>query len=82
MTRLCIRCGGSGNYLGNGMIMTNCELCDDDEIYPAKKYAPSLNKIDRRSKSYRDALKEIRKVNPDINADEAVRLFDEAYVKE
>jgi hypothetical protein len=77
MNQVCERCKDTGYYLGNGMIETPCNLCDDQE--PVAKSAPSLDKIDRRSASYRDAIKDIMAINPDISRKEAVKMFDEAY---
>lgn len=71
---LCYRCGGTGKYLGNGMMMTDCTLCDDGKVI--EKSAP---KIDRKSKSYQTAIKEIMAINPDITRAEAVKMFDKAY---
>jgi hypothetical protein len=79
MADKCCRCGGSGLYMGNGMIMTECNLCVDDE-YPVKKELPSLDKIDRRSKSYNNAINDIMKASS-ISRNEAVKVFDETYDK-
>jgi hypothetical protein len=76
---LCIRCGGSGKYFGNGMIMTDCNLCDEDGPIEQKKELP---KIDRKSKSYKTAIKDIMALNPTITKQEAVNMFDEAYSKD
>jgi len=75
---LCIRCGGSGKYLGNGMMMTDCNLCDDVNE-PIE--VPSVAKIDRKSKSYQKAIKDIMALNPTITRPEAVKMFDKAYDK-
>lgn len=79
MSKLCIRCNGTGTYLGNGFMLTDCELCNnsDHEI----NEAPSLDKIDRKSKSYQKAIKDIMAINPNISRQEAVKMFDEAYIK-
>lgn len=80
MAKLCVRCGGSGLYLGNGMMITACELCDDtteDEI----KMPISLDKLDRKSKVYKKAIKDIMAINPTISRAEAVKMFDKAYDK-
>lgn len=76
---LCPKCGGTGEYLGNGMIITNCEMCDDFSVKSAssKKDIP----VDRKSKSYKKAIKEIMAINPDITHEEAVKMFDKAYNK-
>lgn len=74
---LCVRCGGSGKYLGNGMMMADCNLCDDDS-QPSELITP---KIDRKSKSYQNAIKDIMKLNPTISRPDAVKIFDKAYDK-
>lgn len=76
MSEKCCRCGGSGLYMGNGMIMTECNLCGDDK--PVKKKFPSLDKIDRRSKSYITAINDIMSTS-NISRNEAVKVFDETY---
>lgn len=76
MKPVCIRCQGKGSYLGLGMIVTECNLCNNDE-----PETPSLDKIDRNSKSYKKAVKDIMNLNPEITHKEAVKIFDEAYVK-
>lgn len=73
---LCYRCGGTGRYLGNGMMMTDCRICDEGKIID--KPAP---KIDRKSKSYQNAIKEIMAINPTLSRSEAVKMFDKAYDK-
>ena len=79
MTKLCIRCNGSGTYMGNGMMMTNCELCANNSTSPTEYSAPSLDKIDRRSKDYRDAINDLMKQS-NVSRTEATRMFEEAYV--
>jgi hypothetical protein len=74
---LCYRCGGTGRYLGNGMMMTDCTLCDDT----GNLIKESQPKIDRHSSSYKKAIKEIMALNPSITKDEAVKMFDKAYNK-
>lgn len=79
MTELCIRCGGSGMYMGNGMIMTECNLCKGDNQVVKKKFPP-LEKIDRRSKSYNNAINDIMRTSS-ISRAEAINVFDETYDK-
>jgi hypothetical protein len=79
MDKLCERCGDSGYYLGNGMITTSCDKCDGKE--PEVKATPPIDKINRNSKSYQETIREIMSINPDISRKEAVKMFDEAYVK-
>ena len=82
----CIRCCGTGKYLGNGFIMTTCTLCDEDGYMitnndkPANLPKPQI-KLDRRSESYRKAIKDIMLASPALTRQEAVKLFDEAYAK-
>lgn len=80
MMEKCYRCGGSGRYMGNGMMMTDCTLCDGSEA--PKIEAPPIDKINRNSKSYQKAIKDIMALNPDMSRKEAVKMFDEAYVKD
>lgn len=79
MRNVCDRCSDSGYYLGNGMIITSCDKCDDTE--GQRKSAPALDGIDRKSKTYQKAIKDIMSINPDITRKEAVKMFDEAYSK-
>jgi DnaJ-class molecular chaperone len=82
MAELCYRCGGSGLYMGNGMIMTPCDKCNGkvlDKVITSTKQI-TLDKVDRRSKSYRDTINTIMQTQ-DINHDEAVQIFDETYNK-
>ena len=81
MTSICIRCCGTGTYLGNGMMITDCELCNDDTM-ESKPQHVTLDKIDRKSASYKKAIKDIMKLNPKISHKDAVKMFDDAYVKE
>lgn len=73
----CYRCNGTGKYMGNGMMMTDCTLCDEDNVI--KK--PSLDDVDRTSKSYKKAIKEIMQINDNISKEEAIKMFDDAYLK-
>ena len=79
MAKLCIRCSGTGSYLGNGMMITDCELCNAyDE---PKSIVPSLDKINRNSKSYQKAVKDIMDASK-VARKEAIKMFDEAYIKD
>lgn len=77
---LCYRCGGTGKYLGNGMITTKCTICDESGHVKADD-VESKPPIDRKSQSYQKAIKEIMAINPGISRPEAVKMFDEAYNK-
>lgn len=73
---LCIRCGGTGKYLGNGMIQADC-YCKDVVIHTDYKPAVCPN-IDKRSKDYRESIKKIM-VETGVDRIEAVKLFEQAY---
>lgn len=75
---VCERCKGEGQYMGQGFMMTDCTLCNGDDF---KIEAPALDKINRNSKSYQKAIKDIMAINPDISRKEAIQMFDEAYIK-
>jgi len=66
--------------------MTTCTLCDEDGYMitnndkPANLSKPQI-KLDRRSESYRKAIKDIMLASPALTRQEAVKLFDEAYAK-
>ena len=79
MTDLCYRCQGSGMYLGNGMIMTECNLCNGHS--PQKVSAPTLDKVDRRSKSYKKTIDDLMDLNPELSREDVVKLFDETFDK-
>lgn len=81
MSEICIRCLWEGSYLGVGMMRVDCNLCNNNDDYEPKIKAPLLDKINRNSKSYQKAIKDIMSVNQDISRKEAIQMFDEAYVK-
>lgn len=77
---LCYRCGGTGKYLGNGMMTTKCTICDESGHVKAEA-AEEKPPIDRKSQSYQKAIREIMALNPSISRPEAVKMFEEAYNK-
>jgi hypothetical protein len=78
----CTRCNGTGKYMGNGMIMANCYLCDDEgDMVETNAVVSEIDQIDRKSESYKKAIKDIRAVNPGISKKEAVKMFNDAYQK-
>ena len=76
---LCIRCNDTGQYLGNGMMMTDCTLCSGETS--EKKEIPEKTAINRQSKSYQKAIRDIMALNPEISRAEAIKMFDKAYDK-
>lgn len=79
--RTCIRCCGTGKYLGQGFIQTHCTLCNENGMIPDEKTEVPLSKIDRRSESYKKAINDIMATNSSLTRKEAVKLFNEAYEK-
>ena len=77
--KACVRCQGTGEYMGNGFMITDCDLCNDNEDEVVVETKLSVDKIDKRSVSYRDAIKSIMDLNPSISRKDAVKMFDEAY---
>ena len=70
----CTRCYGTGRIMGNGMIYEDCN-CNEGiarEIKPVS--------IDKRSASYREAIKKIMDSN-DISREEAVKVFETEFEK-
>jgi len=70
--------------MGNGMIMANCHVCDDEgNVLPANKgyIVPTIDEIDRKADSYKKAIKDIMDINPGIKRKDAVKMFDDAYEK-
>jgi len=57
-------------------MMTECGLCSNQN---AEIKAPTLDKINRNSKSYQQAIRDIMASNPDITRKEAIKMFDDAY---
>ncbi len=77
----CYRCNDTGTYMGNGMMMTDCELCSEIVSEKPVKEVPAIDKINRRSKAYQTAIKELMDINPEMSRDDAVKLFDKTYAK-
>lgn len=75
MNKLCCRCNGTGEYLGSGMMTKSCELCAEPPELP------SLDKIDRTTKSYKATIKSLMQADPKLTKSGAVKLFDELYYK-
>lgn len=82
---LCKRCYGQGTILGGGMMQTECTECEGaGHLYDAETpAAPKDVKvcIDRRSKSYKEAIEKIKELNPEISDEDARDLFDLEYEK-
>jgi hypothetical protein len=81
----CNACTGTGKKMGNGMIIIDCTLChgtgDFEDNFSDKNQGQIVSSIDRRSKSYKEAIKEIMNLNPLTTKKEAEKLFLETYDK-
>ncbi len=76
---LCQKCFGSGTVMGPGMMFEDC-YCDDSETTEKKNEKHKPIQIDKRSASYREAIKKIMSEN-DISRDEASNLFETEFNK-
>ena len=70
----CSKCQGSGTVMGNGMIFRDCD-CDDGVAREVKPVS-----IDKRSASYREAIKKIMESN-EVSREEAVKVFEDEFEK-
>jgi DnaJ-class molecular chaperone len=90
----CTKCNGTGQCLGNGMMITDCNKCDGYgtislvvakpiavESIPTVKATNVSGFIDKRGRHYRDAIKDIMMNSPGTSRDEAMKLFDNACAK-
>lgn len=89
----CLNCAGSGQVLGNGMIIDECKSCfgvgkiDDVDTNSSGSVHSDDNGsakhiIDKRSKAYRQSIKELLKTDPSLTITQAQELFENAYKKQ
>jgi len=80
---LCYRCHGTGIYFGNGMMKADCDKCDGfGTLLSQDELAQIENKgtrIDKRSKEYKKAIKDIMDLDNKITRDEAEKMFQNTY---
>ncbi len=77
MERRCNRCVGSGFIMGGGMTHLDCVDCKGT----GKIIEPDKVVLDKRSKSYRDAIDNIMALNPDYTREDAAKVFDAEFEK-
>lgn len=81
----CKRCSGSGIVMGGGMMRVDCDDCDGNgKVYPDFDDDVSLAKdfvIDKRSKSYREAIKKLKSIHPDMSDSEISEIFEKEFEK-
>lgn len=80
----CPVCLGEGEMMGGGFMMQTCTRCaGDGYIHEFKQNLiehQATKEVDKRSKSYKDAVKSIQK-EYDCSYEEARKYFDEEYEK-
>ena len=64
----CLRCGGSGKYIGQGMMSTKCD-CKELEV------------VDKKGSIYKKAIEEIKALDDNIDDAKAEKMFNDAYKK-
>lgn len=81
---ICLRCSGSGQVLGNGLIIDDCKNCRgsgyvNDTINSTTNLSTCDIRIDKRSKAYRDAIKDLQKSSPELSLEQANKLFEKTF---
>lgn len=81
----CRACVGTGEVLGGGFMLVQCGLCsgngyiDTPNVVSKEVYKADV--VSRYSKSYKDAIKALQELHPDLSRQECVKIFDDAYRK-
>ena len=77
----CRACVGTGEVLGGGFMLTECKSCKGTGVErEVSSDAPvSVKAPDKRSKSYKEAVKKIAELHPDLSYEECAKIFDEEY---
>ncbi len=85
-TIYCRTCAGSGKLSSGGMMILDCNGCGGhgyvdvpEESNTGAKYSRKVvdkKIIDKRSVAYRDGIREIMNLYPDISLEEAKIVFD------
>lgn len=74
----CATCQDSGEIRGLGFMMVDCPKCSSTEKSKSSVKTPVL---DKRSKSYRDAITDLHKLHPGKSRDEICKIFDDEFNK-
>lgn len=75
----CNTCVGSGKVMGGGMMMIDCDDCDGKGkifIDEQKEFV-----IDKNSKHYKEAIKNIKQLNAGITQEKAEEIFEDELKK-
>ena len=75
----CNTCVGSGKVMGGGMMQQDCDECDGrGKLFVDE---PKKTVIDKNSKHYKEAIRNIKALNKDITNEEAEDIFEEEMTK-
>lgn len=75
----CSTCAGSGQVMGGGMMMWDCDHCDGKG--KITKIEPTKFKLKKESPRYKKAVKEIQKLDPNLSEEEAQKVMDDELAK-
>jgi len=72
----CMNCNGSGKLMGGGMMMIDCDTCmGKGKVSDGKVSIEDIKNTD----SYREAVRNIRALNPVLSKEQAEKLFDDEF---
>ena len=95
MSKMCKPCYGTGKILGGGFVTTRCEICNGSgkemdvdskaKANGAKSASRNMDnaplpKLDKRSKEYKNAIRDIMDKSQ-LSKAEAEKIFDEEMDK-
>lgn len=86
-THRCATCVGTGKIVGLGMVTQHCPTCAgngriiNESTMTSPVQAPKSIKIDKGSKHYKVAIKNIKALNESITDEEAEAIFAKSYEK-
>lgn len=75
----CNICAGSGQVMGGGMLMWDCDKCDGSG--KIIKEQPKKFAIKKESKHYKKAIKELQELDPNLTDEDAQKVMDEELAK-
>lgn len=75
----CSTCAGSGQVMGGGMMMWDCDSCDG--AGKIIKQEPRKFKMSKTDKSYKKAVKEIQDLDPSLTKEEAQKIMDDELAR-
>jgi RecJ-like exonuclease len=91
----CIECGGSGQIMGGGTMLKDCEYCDgtgkptdksqkyqDCDICGGTGKIKEIDYLKKDSDSYKKAKDKLMDSDDKINSNEAEKILDEEILKQ